>query len=62
MNTINYNKYSFGKVYFVDVNVKINYNASHNNGYFSRGVVSLKPDTMIIGGNGTISNPYRVAQ
>ena len=62
MTPRNYNKDSFGKVYFVDVNGQINYNASHNNGYFSRGVVSLKPDTMIIGGNGTISNPYRVAQ
>ena len=62
MTPRNYDKDNYGNVYFVDANGKINYSTSHNHSYFSRGVVSLKPDTMIIGGNGTISNPYRVAQ
>lgn len=62
MTPKSYSKDSYGHIFIVDANGKISDETSNRYTNYTRAVVSLKPDTMIIGGNGTISNPYRVAQ
>ena len=63
MTPNSYNKDDYGKIYTVNGNGKIDIGRSKlDNNYYSRAVVSLKPNTMIVSGNGTLSNPYKVAQ
>ena len=63
MTPKSYDKDDYGHVFTVDANGKISHGrTTYDNTLYSRAVVSLKPDTMIIGGNGTVNNPYRVAQ
>ena len=62
MTPRNYDKDNSGRVYIVDANGKISSAAVNNTYNYSRAVVSLKPNTMIVSGNGTKINPYKVAQ
>ena len=62
MTPKSYNKDDYGRVYIVDANGKLDEGRTNITTNYTRAVVSLKPNTMIVGGNGTLSNPYKVAQ
>ena len=62
MTPRSYDKDNGGEIYIVTANGKIDSVSSVIQNYYTRGAVSLKHDTMIVGGNGTPRNPYRLAQ